>query len=65
MSTADGGAVAVDDLTTPGFSTRFSSNQNMGGFDCRVYDAANVFQSQVNPALTWTPPAGRRWCASS
>ncbi len=52
VSTADGGDVAVDDTGTPGFSTRYSSNQFLGGFRRRVYDAANVFQSQVFPALT-------------
>ncbi len=52
VATADGGDVAVDDTSTPGFSTRYSSFQNLGGFRRRVYDAANLFQSQVFPALT-------------
>lgn len=49
---ADGGNVAVDDFSTPGFSNRYSSVQNLGTFRRRVYDAANVFQSQVTPGLT-------------
>ena len=52
VSTADGGDVAVDDSGTPGFSVRYSSNQFLGGFRRRVYDSANVFQSQTFPALT-------------
>jgi hypothetical protein len=52
VSTADGGDVAVDDTGTPGFSVRYSSNQFLGGFRRRVYDSANVFQSQTFPALT-------------
>ena len=51
VSTADGGVAAVDDSSTPGFSTRYSSNQFLGGFRRRVY-MGNVFQSQVFPALT-------------
>jgi len=47
VSTADGGVVAVDDSSTPGLSTRYSSNQFLGGFRRRVYNAANVLQSQV------------------
>lgn len=52
ISTADGGDVAVDDTSTPGMSVRYSSNQRLGGFRRRTYDAANVFQSQVFPNLT-------------
>ncbi|MBX9585086.1 MAG: hypothetical protein K2X87_32675, partial [Gemmataceae bacterium] len=48
VSTADGGVVAVDDRTdAPARSTRYSSNQNLGGFRRRVYDSANVLQSEV------------------
>jgi len=52
VSTADGGDVAVDDTGTPGMSVRYSSNQNLGSFRRRTYDAANVFLSQVFPART-------------
>jgi len=52
VSTADGGDVAVDDTSTPGLSTRYSSNQNLGNFRRRVYNSSNVFQSQVFPSLT-------------
>lgn len=51
-STADGGDTAVDDISTPGMSDRFSSFQFLGSFRKRTYDAGNVFQSQVFPALT-------------
>ena len=57
VSTADGGDVAVDDVSTPGLSTRYSSNQYLGGFRRRVYNASNVFQSQVFPSLTVTSGA--------
>ncbi|MEO1084372.1 MAG: RTX toxin, partial [Acidobacteriota bacterium] len=52
ISTADGGDTAVDDISTPGFSTRFTSNQFLGGFRRRTYDAANVLQSQFGLGLT-------------
>ena len=52
VSTADGGVATVDDSSTPGLSTRYSSFQFLGGFRRRVYDAANVFQSQIFPPLT-------------
>lgn len=52
VQTADGGDVAVDDISTPGFSTRFTSFQNLGSFRRQVFDAANVFQSQAFPALS-------------
>ena len=52
VSTADGGDVAVDDTSTPGLSTRYSSNQNLRNFRRRVYNSSNVFQSQVFPSLT-------------
>ena len=51
VQTADGGDVAVDDISTPGFSTRFTSFQNLGSFRRQVFDAANAFQSQSFPAL--------------
>jgi hypothetical protein len=52
VSTADGGVVVVDDSSTPGLSTRYSSNQYLGRFRRRVYNAANVLQSQVFPPRT-------------
>ena len=52
VSTGDGGVVAVDDTSTPGFSTRYSSYYDLGSFRRRVYDAGGVFQSEVSPALS-------------
>ena len=52
VSTGDGGDVAVDDLTVPAISTRYSSFQNLGSFRRREYNAANVLQSSVAPSLT-------------
>jgi hypothetical protein len=51
VSTADGGDVAVDDISSPTTSTRFSSFQTFSGFRRRVYSAGNVLQSQTSPAL--------------
>jgi photosystem II stability/assembly factor-like uncharacterized protein len=51
VSTGDGGVVAVDDTSTPGFSTRYSSWQYLEGFRRRVFDATNVLQSEVFPSL--------------
>src|SRR5262249_11057251 len=48
----DGGDVAIDATSTPDRSSRYSSSQNLGGFRRQVFDANNVFQSQVLPALT-------------
>jgi len=47
ISTADGGDVAVDDTSTPGFSTRYSSNQNLSGLRRQVWNADNEFQSST------------------
>jgi photosystem II stability/assembly factor-like uncharacterized protein len=52
ISTADGGDVAVDDRSTPGFSVRYSSTQNLGGFRRQVVDANNMLVSRVFPAHT-------------
>jgi len=54
VDTADGGDVAVDNITLAGvsWSIRYSSNQNLGSFRARVYDAANVFLLEVMPPLT-------------
>lgn len=52
VSGGDGGDVAVDDWGTPGFSTRYSSSQNLGRFRRRVYDNLNNLVSSVLPSLT-------------
>ncbi len=58
----DGGDVAVDDTTTPGVSTRFSSVQFLGAFNRTFWDAGNNFLGFDFPALTplggGAPPAG-------
>ena len=51
IHTADGGDVAVDDSSTPGVSTRYSSFQFLGSFRRRDYDASNGFLSQAFPTL--------------
>ena len=57
ISTADGGDVTVDDITTPGQSVRFSSFQNLGSFRRRTYNAANMLVSTQTPTLTVTSGA--------
>ncbi|MGI9237294.1 MAG: hypothetical protein ACR2QZ_07845 [Woeseiaceae bacterium] len=52
VTTADGGDVAVDDMSSPSISTRYSSFQNFGSFRRQEYDASNVFVSQSFPTLT-------------
>ena len=52
MGGGDGGDVAVDATSSPGLSSRYSSSQNLGGFRRRVFDANNVQQSSVSPALS-------------
>lgn len=52
VATADGGDTAVDDNSSGSISARYSSFQNLGAFRRRTYNAANVFQAQVFPALT-------------
>jgi hypothetical protein len=54
VHTADGGDVAVDDITSTATSTRYSSFQNFGSFRRRVYSSANTLVSQTFPALTNT-----------
>lgn len=49
VSTADGGDVVVDDISTPGVAARYSSYQSLGGFRRQVRDAANVLLSQTFP----------------
>jgi photosystem II stability/assembly factor-like uncharacterized protein len=54
ISTADGGDVTVDDVTTPGQSVRFSSFQNLGSFRRRTYNASNQLIATQTPTLTVT-----------
>ena len=51
VSTGDGGVVAVDAISTAGFSTRYSSFQNLGGFRRQVFDAAGALQSSSQVGL--------------
>jgi hypothetical protein len=53
-SGADGGDVAVDNVTLAGSSQsiRYQSYQNLGSFRRRVYNASNVLVSETFPALT-------------
>ncbi|MBI4718831.1 MAG: thrombospondin type 3 repeat-containing protein [Planctomycetes bacterium] len=48
----DGGDVAVDDTSVAGFSIRYFSSQNLGGFSRFTYDSGNNFISAAFPALT-------------
>ena len=50
VSTADGGAVVVDD-TAQGSSVRYSSTQYFSNFRRDVYDAAGVLQGEIYPRL--------------
>ena len=54
VSTADGGDVAVDDITLAATdrSIRYSSFQNLGAFRREIYDANNGLLSTVFPNLT-------------
>ena len=47
VSTGDGGVVAVDAMTVPGFSTRYSSFNKLLGFRRQVFDANGVLQSST------------------
>ncbi len=51
VSTADGGDVAVDDSSSPGISTRYSSFQFLGNFRRSEYDSFNGLISESFPAL--------------
>jgi photosystem II stability/assembly factor-like uncharacterized protein len=57
ISTADGGDVSVDDITTAGQSVRFSSFQNLGSFRRRTWNAANMLILTQTPTLTVTSGA--------
>ncbi len=52
ISGGDGGAVAIDDTSTPNTSIRYGSSQSLGGFYRKTYNSSNVLQSTVSPALT-------------
>jgi hypothetical protein len=52
VAQGDGGDVETTLTTTAGISLRYSSFFNLGSFRRRTYDAANVLQSTVSPALT-------------
>ena len=58
VSTADGGDVALDLISTPGFSVQYSSFQNLGSFRRRTYDVNNVLIATATPALTLTNGIG-------
>jgi hypothetical protein len=51
-ASGDGGDVAVETLSSPGLSVRYGSSQNLGNFRRQVFNAGNVLQSSVAPALT-------------
>jgi photosystem II stability/assembly factor-like uncharacterized protein len=52
FSGGDGGDVQVDATSTPGFSIRYSSFQNMGGFTRATFNASNVEIARAFPPLT-------------
>jgi hypothetical protein len=52
ISTADGGDVGIDDISTPGQSTRYTSFQFLQQFRRRIYNSANVLQATQVPTLT-------------
>jgi photosystem II stability/assembly factor-like uncharacterized protein len=51
ISTGDGGVVAIDAVSSPGHSVRYTSYYDLGAFRREVYDASNVLQNQDYPAL--------------
>lgn len=59
LSTADGGDVAVDDISSPDESVRYSSFQRLGSFRRRVFSSGNVLQSVTAPTLTNTATGNR------
>ena len=52
VGSGDGGVVAVDDSSTPGYSTRYSSSQYLADFQRVVYDADNALEGRDDPKLT-------------
>ncbi len=51
ISTSDGGVVAVDSLSSPGYSLRYSSCYSLLNFRRQVWDSTNVIQSEEFPQL--------------
>lgn len=51
VNQGDGGDVAIDTISTPGFSVRYTSSQNLGGLQRRTVDPNNNVVSAVFPAL--------------
>jgi len=51
ISTGDGGVVAVDDTSSPGLSTRYSSFYSLQAFRRQVYNSASQLQSEAYPKL--------------
>jgi photosystem II stability/assembly factor-like uncharacterized protein len=49
--TADGGDASVDDFSTPGVSTRYTSNQTLLTFNRSYWDPANKFLGADLPAM--------------
>lgn len=52
VATADGGDVAIDTRSAPGFSIRYSSYQYLSSFRRVTYDSNNNRLSWTNPSLT-------------
>ncbi len=52
QATGDGGDVAVDSTSTPGFSLRYFAYDNFGSFTLATYDSSNNLISTVNPPVT-------------
>jgi hypothetical protein len=57
ISTADGGDVGIDDISTAGQSTRYTSFQFLGQFRRRIYSSAGALLATQVPALTVTSGA--------
>jgi hypothetical protein len=52
ISTSDGGVVALDAISFPGYSYRFSSAYSLNNFRRQVCDSKNVVQTDDYPQLT-------------
>jgi hypothetical protein len=51
ISTSDGGVVAVDSSSSPGYSIRYSSAYSLLGFRRQLCDSKNVIQAEDYPQL--------------
>jgi hypothetical protein len=51
ISTSDGGVVAVDTSSSPGYSVRYSSAYSLLGFRRQLCDSKNVIQAEDYPQL--------------